>query len=198
MRRRDQTLRSGCRLEKRPKSLRPPDKPLLPQRLRACQGRMSPDAVWQYGCAAKFAEPVSIQVPQHRAALSQRKRGPLKAVETALCSKKVNRADTVGNCLPSRPLIDRLSLNTSNVNRWCLGEETRSLSLLASSAPLDIYPFSTITSQDSFLHRNFSAGCKNVFLAVLGGEVSHLADFFAKRPVPPCIIRLRRVGQVQI
>ena len=84
MRRWDPTLGSGYRLEKRPTSLRPPDKPLRPQRLRAYRGRKSPDAVWQYGCATKSAEPVSIQAPQHRAARFQRKRGPSKAVETAL------------------------------------------------------------------------------------------------------------------
>ena len=132
MRRWSPTRRSDFRLEKRPTSLRPPDKPLLPQRLRACQGRMSPDAVWQYGCAAKSAEPVSIQAPHHWAARSLRKRGPFQAAEAALRLVQTNRADSVGCCLPSRPLIGRLSPNTDDFDRWCRREETLRLSLSSS------------------------------------------------------------------
>jgi hypothetical protein len=105
---------------------------------------MSPDAVWRYGCASKFAEPVSIQVPQHRAASPLQARGPSWAAETAQPMVKTDPADPVGYCLPSRPLIDRLSPNTGDVHRWCQRISREAFASIAFTSPPDIYPFGTL------------------------------------------------------
>ena len=77
---------------------------------------MSPDAVWLYGCAAKSAEPVSIQAPHRRAARSHEgKGGPERAAEATRRLITTSAADSVGDCLPSRPLTGRLSPSDDNL-----------------------------------------------------------------------------------
>ncbi len=84
---------------------------------------MSPDAVWQYGCTSKSAEPVSIQAPHHQATLSQQgEEGPFQAVETARCLKQANNADSVSHCLWSRPFVSPLPPNNERTHRWSRGD----------------------------------------------------------------------------
>ena len=198
MRRWGPTLRSGHRLEKRPTSLRPPDKPLQPQRLGACQGRMSPDAVWQYGCATKSAEPVSIQAPQHRATLSLRKRGPLRAAETALSWVQANRADTVG-LLPSESTLDWPVVTQHRrcrpVVSW--GRDAK-LSLPSPLLlPLTYILFGLCRGKTAFCGEISMPVVRMCPLAVLEGKSHGWWNFQWKGQLSPCTTRIRRKGHFQ-
>ena len=100
------TMKSSSHLEKRPMSLRPPDKLLRLRPPKACWRRMSPDAVWQYGCTSKSSEPVLIQVPQHRAALSHFGEEELFPDSRSCPLFETSHQGRRGRALPSESTLD--------------------------------------------------------------------------------------------
>lgn len=125
---------------------------------------MSPDAVWQYGCTSKSADPVLIQAPHHRATFShEREEGPFQAVLTARCLGKASNDDSVGYYrLPSRSLISQLSPNIG-YHRWCRGKRGfsfRFYPLFCSPRHISAHKFGTMTQLDAA-----KKGCR--FLSLL-------------------------------
>ena len=67
---------------------------------------MSPDAVWQDGCAAKSAEPVWIQAPHRRAARSHEgKGGPERVAKATRRLITTSEADSVGDTFRVDPRL---------------------------------------------------------------------------------------------